>query len=94
MSNETQIADAFWQSSSEALFTQKTVAAVLGLTEAWCERMRWCGGGPVFVKLGRSVRYRKSDLVAWINNREMTSTSPTTPRAAELARGRAVHQGG
>lgn len=94
MFNETQLTEAFWQAPSEALFTQKTVAAVFGLTEAWCERMRWCGGGPAFVKLGRSVRYRKSDLVAWINSREMKSTTPTTQRAAELARGGAVHLGG
>jgi|GEM_PF-1463360 hypothetical protein len=31
----TQLTEAFWQAPNEALFTQKTVAAALGLTEAW-----------------------------------------------------------
>ena len=39
----------------------------------------------MFVKLGRSVRYRKSDLVAWINSREMTYTT-ARPNFANFAR--------
>lgn len=39
--------------------------------EAW----RCRGGGPRFVKLGRSVRYRESDLDAFIESRLRASTS-------------------
>lgn len=38
-------------------------------------KMRVTGGGPRFVKLGRSVRYRVSDLEAYIADRVVTSTS-------------------
>jgi hypothetical protein len=34
---------------------------------AWCERGRWAGYGPKFFKLGRMVRYRKADVLDWIN---------------------------
>lgn len=35
------------------------------------------GGGPLFVKVsGRSVRYTRRDLQAWINERRVASTSP------------------
>lgn len=39
--------------------------------EAWAVR----GGGPPFVKFGRAVRYRLSDLEAWANSQTRTSTS-------------------
>lgn len=60
----------FWNSPDDALFSQKTVAAILGLTEAWCERARWAGEGPPYLKLSRAVRYRKRGIVAWIEQRE------------------------
>lgn len=39
------------------------------------ERFRISGGGPVFVKLGGAVRYRKVDLDSWIETRRVRSTS-------------------
>ncbi len=42
--------------------------------EAWAVR----GGGPPFVKFGRAVRYRLSDLEAWANSQTRTSTSQGT----------------
>ena len=50
------------------LWDQKTLAAYLGKSTAWCERARWAGEGPRFVKLGRHVRYRADDVLAWIED--------------------------
>ena len=43
---------------------------------ATLEQWRWHNRGPRFVKLGRCVRYRKSDLDMFINER-INSTSET-----------------
>lgn len=64
----TPIVAAFWHAPDDALFSQKTLAAVTGFTEAWCERSRWAGEGPPFIKLNRTVRYRKREITAWINS--------------------------
>lgn len=39
------------------------------------ERMRLTGDGPRFIKAGKSVRYRKADLDAWLESRLVRSTS-------------------
>lgn len=56
------------------LWNQKTLAAYLGKSTAWCERARWCGEGPRFIKLGRHVRYRADDVLAWIEENARTSS--------------------
>ncbi|MEO7470140.1 MAG: helix-turn-helix domain-containing protein [Sphingobium limneticum] len=53
----------------------RAAAALLGLAEQTLRKLRTTGGGPPFVKLGRAVRYRPSDLEAWLSARLMTSTS-------------------
>lgn len=49
-------------------FSQATVAAVRHCSESTVERDRWSGGGVPFVKCGRSVRYRKIDILKWLQN--------------------------
>lgn len=49
------------------LLTQAELAEYLGKSLAWCERARWEGAGPKFIKLGRHVRYRVADVLAWID---------------------------
>jgi hypothetical protein len=39
------------------------------------EKLRVYGGGPRYSKQGRSVRYRLSDLNAWMESGLVTSTS-------------------
>lgn len=56
------------------LWDQKTLAAYLGKSTAWCERARWAGDGPRFVKLGRHVRYRADDVLAWIEDNARNCT--------------------
>jgi excisionase family DNA binding protein len=57
------------------LLTQSDVAKLLCLSERTLERLRVSGGGPHFVKAGRSVRYREADLEEWITERVVGSTS-------------------
>ena len=48
------------------LMDQRDLARYLGKSTAWCERARWAGEGPRYIKLGRNVRYRADDVLAWI----------------------------
>lgn len=47
----------------------------LGLATSTLEKLRTYGGGPRYVKLGRAVRYRVSDLEAYLAERVVESTS-------------------
>ena len=57
------------------LLTQVEAARLLRLSERTLERLRLQGGGPLYVKAGRAVRYRESDLEEWIAARVVSSTS-------------------
>jgi excisionase family DNA binding protein len=50
-------------------------AAYLGLSPKTLETLRTRGGGPPFLKLGRRVVYRKTDLDTWVAARVRRSTS-------------------
>ncbi len=57
------------------LLNQVEVAEFLGLSEAWLERARWAGDGPRYIKFGRAVRYKSSDIEKYLAKRERSSTS-------------------
>jgi excisionase family DNA binding protein len=57
------------------LLDQREAAKLLRLSERTLERLRLSGGGPLYVKAGRSVRYREADLEAWVAARVVSSTS-------------------
>ena len=50
-------------------------AEFLCVSESYLNRLRVTGDGPAFVKLGKRVSYRMSDLRAWQATRVRTSTS-------------------
>jgi predicted DNA-binding transcriptional regulator AlpA len=50
-------------------------AALLGTSKAYLAKLRVTGGGPPFLLYGRAVRYRTSDLRAWMGNRSRASTA-------------------
>jgi len=59
-----------------AVFSQETVAAIRDCSLATLERDRWQGIGIPFIKMGRLVRYRKSDIRLWLErHRSIQSTS-------------------
>lgn len=49
--------------------------AKLNLSPRTLEKLRSDGGGPRFHKLGRRIRYLKSDLTAWAESRACNNTS-------------------
>ncbi len=57
------------------MFRTNQAAAYLDLTKSTLEAWRCRGGGPVFVKMGKAVRYRKEDLDVFLNARLRTNTS-------------------
>ncbi len=60
---------------SNRVLTEKDAAPILGMSVAWLQRKRWEGGGPPYVKFDRAVRYRESDLNAWIKSHLCRNTS-------------------
>ena len=60
-------------SAPDRLYTTKQLAALLAVSEAWVEITRHKGEGPRWVKLGpRCIRYRRTDLLAWLTERSRT----------------------
>ena len=53
----------------------QTAARFTGIAVATLAKMRCIGGGPLFVKLGRRVVYRRSDVIAWLDARRVKNTS-------------------
>jgi predicted DNA-binding transcriptional regulator AlpA len=53
----------------------RQAADLLGKSQAWLARERWAGSGPPFYKLGRHVRYLKSDLIAWVEAHRYVHTA-------------------
>ena len=62
-------------SNQFGLINQAELAKLLDKSEAWTERSRWDGSGPPFVKIGKSVMYRVTDVEEWLAGRTRTSTS-------------------
>jgi excisionase family DNA binding protein len=52
-----------WQ--DESLLTPQEAAADLRVSKSYLDKLRVYGGGPQFLRLGRKVLYRKSDLDFW-----------------------------
>jgi len=55
-------------------------AGYIGLQKSTLEAWRVRGGGPVFLKLGKAVRYQKEDLDEFLTARRCTSTSQLPAR--------------
>jgi predicted DNA-binding transcriptional regulator AlpA len=61
---------------SEPLLNTAQAAAVLGFHASYLAKARLSGTGPKYLKIGgRSVRYRRADIEAWLANKTRTSTS-------------------
>ena len=53
----------------------REAAGRLGLATSTLAKLRLSGAGPKYLKLGRAVRYRISDLTEWQDRRIRLSTS-------------------
>lgn len=56
-------------SDPDELVPTRVAAAVLGVGEGTLRYWRHHGRGPAYAKVGHCVRYRRSDLQAWIEER-------------------------
>jgi predicted DNA-binding transcriptional regulator AlpA len=60
----------------DRLVNEREAADFLGYTTRALQNWRVRGGGPKFVKISaRSVRYRRRDLMEWIEGRLRANTS-------------------
>ena len=73
----------------DQLVNEEGAAAFLGYTIRALQNWRLRGGGPRFVKVsGRSIRYRRRDLIEWIEQKLRTSSAdpgPAPSNRSELA---------
>lgn len=65
------------------LLSERDLETEFGLNTRTLQGFRCRGGGPVFVRVGRAVRYRLSDVESWIASNVRRSTSDDAPRAAQ-----------
>jgi hypothetical protein len=81
--NRTATLNDFYTAPDQALYDEIAIAHVVGVTVAKLQRDRWAGTGVPFIKIGRSVRYRKAEVLAWLNQfQPQQSTSQTKNQAA------------
>lgn len=60
----------------DCLIDERVAAKFVGYTVRALQNWRVRGGGPRFVKVSsRSVRYRRRDLIEWIESRLRSNTS-------------------
>lgn len=52
----------------DKLLTQAQVVEWTGMSPAWFEMNRFKGTGIPYVKMGRAVRYKTSDVRRWIES--------------------------
>lgn len=57
------------------MLTTKEAAAKVGCAPITLAKLRCHGGGPLFFKVGRSVRYAPADLDEWLATKRRASTS-------------------
>ena len=61
----------FESAPQSALFSQQTIAAVLSCSTQLLERNRWAGSGVPYLKIGRKVLYRKSDVLDFLQQQKI-----------------------
>jgi len=59
----------------DALLTEVQVGELFGLSIRTLQAWRARRAGPPFVQVGRAIRYRRSDLIDWINANTMGSSA-------------------
>jgi excisionase family DNA binding protein len=50
----------------------ESVAAYLGVPTKTLEQWRYVGKGPAYAKVGKHVRYRRTDVDAWLDAQTVT----------------------
>ncbi|MFC3300204.1 Predicted transcriptional regulator [Arthrobacter agilis] len=61
----------------DRIYTPAELGSKLNKTPASLAQWRYMGMGPKFVKIGRAVRYRESDINAWLDGQTRQRTGDT-----------------
>jgi len=71
---ENAIAAILKHQSTDPLFTPPEAAAYIGVTENTLSVWRCTGRYKIpFIKVGRLVRYRRSDIESWLESRTLNN---------------------
>lgn len=62
--------------SEHKLLTVKALSQYLGISEDTLSKYRTKGTGPKYLKLGRVIRYKLSDVHEWIEEKIQNQTYP------------------
>lgn len=62
------------QNESHRVMTVQQASEYLGLAVSTLNKWRCHGGGPIFIKMGRAVRYRMEDLESFMTRQKRTFT--------------------
>lgn len=69
--------------NTETYLTQDEAAKVLRLSNRTLERYRILGTGPRFIRAGRRILYRSTDLTAWTEENTFSSVSEADAALAD-----------
>jgi hypothetical protein len=59
----------------DGILDAQAAARFIGVALSSLAKMRCLGGSPMFIKAGRKVLYRRSDLITWLNTRRVSNTA-------------------
>jgi predicted DNA-binding transcriptional regulator AlpA len=55
-----------------SLLSPQALSAETGIPVGTLQQWRYLGRGPAYIKLGQHVRYRRSDVDAWLESQRVT----------------------
>ena len=70
------------------IISRKQLAEYLGMTEPALSQMATRKQGPPFVRFGRSIRYRRDDVLRWLDSRMVDPAEQAAPPATPARRRR------
>lgn len=68
--------------SNPLIFSERDASRDYGIPVKTLQGWRLRGGGPEYIKCGRSVRYRRDAFERWLDSRTRKSTSDTADKEA------------
>lgn len=73
----------FESAPDSALFNQQTIAAVFSCSTQLLERNRWAGTSVPYLKIGRKVLYRKSDVINFLQQQKLYRSTSEESQSAK-----------
>lgn len=64
-----------YSADKKLLLTERDAAHLFGMSAAWFQLQRRLGTGPVYLKIGRAVRYAPADLDSFFSSKRIDPTA-------------------